>query len=153
MPLYLFAVIIFLVYIFWSNIKRTRKARSKENISSECIPVQVIKENKTLQLFSYIVTSITHYKKNYRPISILPILSKVYERLIYNQMYPYFDKLFSKFQCGFRKGFNAQHCLITMIKKMAKVSWWRCSSNWYFYSFWLYWPWIINSKTFCLRFW
>ena len=32
-------------------------------------------------------------------------------------MYPYFDKLFSKFQCGFRKGFNAQHCLITMTEK------------------------------------
>ena len=32
-------------------------------------------------------------------------------------MYPYFDKLFSKFQCGFRKGFNVQHCLITMIEK------------------------------------
>ena len=40
-------------------------------------------------------------KGNYRPISILPTLSKVYERLIYNQMYPYFNKLFSKFQCGF----------------------------------------------------
>ena len=36
-------------------------------------------------------------------------------------MYPYFDKLFSKFQCGFRKVFNAQHCLITMIEK------WRSS--------------------------
>ena len=32
-------------------------------------------------------------------------------------MYPYFDKLFSKFQCGFQKGFNAQHCWITMIEK------------------------------------
>ena len=32
-------------------------------------------------------------------------------------MYPFFDKLFSKFQCDFRKGFNAQHCLITVIKK------------------------------------
>ena len=56
-------------------------------------------------------------KEKYRLISILPTLSKVYERLTYNQMYPYFDKLFSKFQCGFRKGFNAQHCLITMIEK------------------------------------
>ena len=53
------------------------------------------------------------------PISILPTLSKVYERLIHNQMYPYFDKLFSKFPCVFRKGFNAQHCLITMMEK-----WW-----------------------------
>ena len=32
-------------------------------------------------------------------------------------MYPYFGKLFSKFQCSFRKGFNAQYCLITMIEK------------------------------------
>ena len=41
-------------------------------------------------------------KKNYRPISILPTLSNVYERLIYNPMYRYFNKLFSKFQCGFQ---------------------------------------------------
>ena len=37
-------------------------------------------------------------KKNSRLISALPTLSKI-------------------FQCGFRKGFNAQHCLITLIKK------------------------------------
>ena len=35
-------------------------------------------------------------------------------------MYPYFDKLFSKFQFGFRKVFSAQYCLITMIEKMRK---------------------------------
>ena len=32
-------------------------------------------------------------------------------------MYRYFDKLFSKLQCGLQKSFNAQHCLITMIEK------------------------------------
>ena len=32
-------------------------------------------------------------------------------------MYPYFDKLFSIFQCSFREVFNAQSCLITMMKK------------------------------------
>ena len=60
-------------------------------------------------------------KENYRPISILPNLSKVYERLMYNQIYPYFETLFSKFQCGFRKGFNAQHCLLAMIEKWRKT--------------------------------
>ena len=60
-------------------------------------------------------------KENYRPISILPILSKVYERLMYNQIYPYFDTLFSKFQCAFRKGFNTQHCLLAMIAKLRKT--------------------------------
>ena len=46
-------------------------------------------------------------KENYRPISILPNLSRVYERLMYNQTYPYFQTIFSKFQCRFRKDFNA----------------------------------------------
>ena len=54
-------------------------------------------------------------KENYRPISILPNLSNVYERLMDNQIYLYFDKLLSKFQCGFQKGFNVQHCFLAMI--------------------------------------
>ena len=33
-------------------------------------------------------------------------------------MYSYFDKIFSKNQCGFRKGFNTQHILLAMIEKM-----------------------------------
>ena len=41
----------------------------------------------------------------------------VYERLLYNQIYPCFDKHFSKLHCGFRIGFNAQHCLITVTGK------------------------------------
>ena len=56
-------------------------------------------------------------KENYRPVSILPTLSKVYERCIYDQMYSYFDQILSKYQCGFRKGYNAQHCLLVMIEK------------------------------------
>ena len=51
----------------------------------------------------------------------MPNLSNVFERLMYNQIYPYFDTLFSKFQCGFRKGFNAQHCLLVMIEKWRKT--------------------------------
>ena len=36
---------------------------------------------------------------------------------MFDQISPYFDSVFSKFQCGFRKGFNAQHCLLTMVEK------------------------------------
>ena len=60
-------------------------------------------------------------KENYPPIRILPNLSKVYERLMYSQIYPYFDTLFSKFQRGYRKGFNRQHCLLAMIEKWRKT--------------------------------
>ena len=41
--------------------------------------------------------------KNYRPISLLPIFSKLFERLIYNSLYKYFiqNKLFTEYQSGF----------------------------------------------------
>ena len=50
-------------------------------------------------------------------MSIFHTMSKVYERLIYNQLYPYFDKFFSKFQYDFRKAFNSHRCLVTMTEK------------------------------------
>ena len=56
-------------------------------------------------------------KSNYLPISILPNLSKVYERIMDNQIYPYLSKKFSKYQCNVRKGFSAQQCLIVIIEK------------------------------------
>ena len=53
---------------------------------------------------------------NYRPVIILPVISKIYERLMYHQIYKYFDQTFSKLQCGFRKGFSTQSCLLYMIE-------------------------------------
>ena len=55
-------------------------------------------------------------KSNYRPVSILPVISKIYERLMYDRMYKYFDQIFPKFQCGFRKRFGTQNCLLYMIE-------------------------------------
>ena len=49
-------------------------------------------------------------KDNYRPVSILSNISKIYERLMFKQISEYFEPILSKFQCGFRKGFSAQHC-------------------------------------------
>ena len=60
-------------------------------------------------------------KENYRSMSIFSNISKTYERCLYNQIQTYFDNILSKYQCGFRKGFNAQHCLANMIKKEKKV--------------------------------
>ena len=57
------------------------------------------------------------HKSNYWSLSILLNLSKVYERIMQNHIYPYLNKIFLKYQCGFWKGFSAQHCLIAMIEK------------------------------------
>ena len=36
-------------------------------------------------------------------------------------MYDYFDSIFSKYQCEFRKGHSPQHCLLYMIKKIKQA--------------------------------
>ena len=43
--------------------------------------------------------------KNYRPISLLSICGKIFEKCIYNRIYSYFEdnNLFSPYQSGFRK--------------------------------------------------
>ena len=42
-------------------------------------------------------------KSNYRPISILPNLSKIYERLMHTQLTAYFDKFFSDISAVFAR--------------------------------------------------
>ena len=44
--------------------------------------------------------------ENYRPISLLPSLSKIYEKIVFNQLYSYFDSnnLLNSKQYGFRNG-------------------------------------------------
>ena len=56
-------------------------------------------------------------KDSYRPVSILPNISKIYERLLFKQISEHFRPILSKFQCGFRKGFSAQHCLLAKLEK------------------------------------
>ena len=56
-------------------------------------------------------------KFNYRPVSILPNLSKVFERCIRKQVSAYFDGILPKQQCRFRKGFIAQHSLLKLLEK------------------------------------
>ena len=55
--------------------------------------------------------------QNHRPISILLIISKIFEKLIRRQLLRHFDNILSKFQCGFRKGYSLQHCPLLMIDK------------------------------------
>ena len=59
-------------------------------------------------------------KKNYRPISILPNVSKIYERCLNKQLEKYFQALLSKYQCGFRKGYSVINALLPMIEKWRK---------------------------------
>ena len=69
---------------------------------------------------TYYTTTSLFGKNNCRYVSILPSVSKIYERCVYDQVKNYFHPLFSKFPCVFRKGFNAQHCLLVLVEKVVK---------------------------------
>ena len=59
-------------------------------------------------------------KENYRPISILPSISKVFERLMFQQITSYVSNILSPYLCGFRKGYNAQHALLRLKNQLHK---------------------------------
>ena len=40
------------------------------------------------------------------------------KNLFYNQIYNYFNKIFSKYLCWLRKGYNTQHCLLFMLESL-----------------------------------
>ena len=51
---------------------------------------------------------------NYRPISLLPIFSKIYERAVHKRIYAHFDNtgLFYESQFGFRPGHSCEHAIL-----------------------------------------
>ena len=59
---------------------------------------------------------------NYRPISILPALSKIFEKVIYNQTHDYFqsNNLYFRSQYGFRKQHSTELALLEVIDRIAQ---------------------------------
>ena len=59
-------------------------------------------------------------KTNYRPVSVLPCLSKILEKVIFEQMAYYFESIFSPYLSGFRKRYSWQHVLMQMTEYWRK---------------------------------
>ena len=57
---------------------------------------------------------------NYRPISLLPVISKVLEKIIANQLSQYFEdnKLFHDNQYGFRTGLSTEYATIELTDRI-----------------------------------
>ena len=115
---------------------------NKKASQNSDIPTKIVKENSHIirkVLCSFINDSIKSFtfpsclkeadvipihkkdkkdkKENYRPVSILPFLSKIFERSIFIQRSTFFEDIFNKQQCRFRKGYNTQQCLLKMLEK------------------------------------
>ena len=57
---------------------------------------------------------------SYRPISVLPYASKIFERVLKIQIQKHLDRILHPHLCGYREGFSAQHALISMLEKWKK---------------------------------
>ena len=59
---------------------------------------------------------------NYRPISVLPVLNKVFEKIIHNQLVDFLDlhNIISKQQFGFRKKHSTSHAISSLYEKLIK---------------------------------
>ena len=61
---------------------------------------------------------------NYRPISLLPIFSKIFERVIYNQFIQYIEenKILDELQFGFQKNKSTEHAISAIISNITKAA-------------------------------
>ena len=57
---------------------------------------------------------------NYRSISVLPVISKIFERVMFDRLYGYFtkEKLLYNKQFGFRSGYNTIYALAEMLENI-----------------------------------
>ena len=119
--------------MFFKEIKRL-KARKATQITD--IPVEILIENTDI-FSAYICDALNETikrgkfpmiskngditavftkdfkgsKEKRRPVSILPIISKIFDKIISKQITNFMDPLLSKYQCAFRRSFSAQNCL------------------------------------------
>ena len=61
-----------------------------------------------------------HEAGNYRPISLLSIINKIMEKVVYSRLYKFLTKfkLFYKYQFGFRKKHSTIHALIEIVENI-----------------------------------
>ena len=60
---------------------------------------------------------------NYRPITLLLCVSKMFERVLFNQLYEYFDRndLLTQHQYGFRKNHSTEFAAMELIDRVANL--------------------------------
>jgi len=74
-------------------------------------------ELKKGDIASHVKNGDAFAKKNYRPMTVLPAMSKIYERIISSQIICYIEGNLSPYLFAYRKGYNTQHALLRLVLK------------------------------------
>ena len=118
-----------------------RKATGLDTISSKILHLsekviigpttslinRMISDKKFPDALKYARVSPIYKKKdpfdvqNWRPVSILPITSKLFERAMEEQLSNYFETIFNPYLSAFRKGFSCQSVLLAITEEWRKA--------------------------------
>ena len=115
----------------WDGIKSSIVKHIKEII---CIPLKHICnmsfasgifpfELKIANVVPIFKSSDEMVFSNYRPVSVLPVFSKLLERLVYNRLIVFItnNKLLYEYQFGFQKGKSTHLALILLVDKITEA--------------------------------
>ena len=102
----------------------TTKANLFNNFfASQCSPVANFPEDwKKANIILFTKKESKNCLKNYRPISLLPIFSKIFEKLIFNALFHFFvqNQLFTDCQSGFIPGVSCISQLLSITQEIHK---------------------------------
>ena len=59
--------------------------------------------------------------RNYRPVSVSPTLSNVFEKIMQKQVINHANSFLPPYLCGYRKGFSTQYALLSRLEKWKKT--------------------------------
>ena len=87
------------------------------NIINKDISNSTLSENaKTATVRPFLKKGDRTEIKSYRPVSLLNIFTKIYDRFLHENLSNYLDIFFSKFISAYRRSYSSSHVLITLIE-------------------------------------
>ena len=97
-------------------------AHGHDEISIRMIKICASSISKPLAILFWNCFESECFPKNYRPVSLLPICSKIFEKVIFNLLFKYLDdnNLLTRNQSGFRPGHSCVHQLLSITHKIYK---------------------------------
>ena len=102
-----------------SSVSKPLAILFRNCLESECFP----KEWKKANIVPVHKKHDKQLIKNYRPVSLLPICSKIFEKVIFNSLFKYLDdnNLLNSNQSGFRPGDSCVHQLLSITHEIYKA--------------------------------
>ena len=106
----------------WHRKNGTGKMGTRKKSTSKKLRKKGTKRKKIVITCSIFKAGDSSALTIYRPISVLPFFTKVYEKIVYNKLFNFIsdNNILYGHQYGFRKGRSSQQAIITLVDRITK---------------------------------